>query len=294
MKKSSFYTGELILAMCLFGTLSLFVKPVQDAGMGSGMIVWIRAVVGVLSLLALHLIRREKFDLAAIRRRLPLLIFSGTCMAFNWILLFEAYKHTTVSVATVCYYTAPIIFMIGTFFFFKERVSPKKIVCIVLALAGMFLVSFDFSEGFVGMTGVFCALGAAILYATVILLNKYTSDISGPDRTFFQLLVCVAVVLPYVLLTGQFSVAFEPLPIVMLLTLGILHTGVALSAYFASVGKLSSTTVTILSYLDPLVAVLLSIFVFRDQPTLPIVIGIVLIIGASVWSELPDRKKKEN
>lgn len=285
-KKEAWARAGLLGAMAVWGTLSLFVKPLAAAGCSSAMIVWARAAIGALFLLVVHFIRRQKFDRAALRRHGALLAVSGVCMAGNWILLFESYNHTSVSVSTVCYYTAPVIFMVGTFFFFRERVSVKKIACIVMALVGLFFVSFDFSAGFVGGVGIVCASGAAVLYATVILCNRYMSDIPGTDRTLFQLVVAVVAVLPYVIGTAGFYLPAEPIPILCLLALGVVHTGFALTAYFYSVGVLAAQTVALFSYLDPVVALLLSATVLGEGLSVPVIIGIVLIIGASVWSEI--------
>ena len=277
---------KLFLSMFIFGTIGLFVRNIP---LPSSLIALVRAAVGTLFLLMLLLLRHEKPDYAAIRRNLKTLLISGTAMAFNWILLFEAYRYTTVAVATLCYYFSAIFVIIASPFVLKERITPVKAVCSVVALAGMVLVSgvTDGRSGAFSPIGVALGLGAAVLYATVVLLNKRLKDISSFDTTISQLAIASVVLLPYVLLTETLSsINLPPMGLIMLMTVAIVHTGMSYAMYFSSLKELKAQTVALVSYLDPVVALLLSVFVLSEPMTPAAVIGAVLVLGAMLASEL--------
>ena len=284
---------KLFSSMFLFGTIGLFVRAIP---LPSSMIALVRAMIGTAFLLLVLLLRHEKPDLSAIRRNIKTLAVSGTAMGFNWILLFEAYRYTTVAVATLCYYFSAIFVIIASPFVLKEKLTPVKAVCSAVALAGMVLVSgvLDGAAGTFSPVGVALGLGAAVLYATVVLLNKRLESISSFDRTISQLGVAAVVLLPYVLLTVNLSgISIDPFGLLMLLTVAVLHTGVAYAMYFSSLQSLKAQTVALFSYLDPVVALLLSVFVLREPMSPAAVIGAVLVLGAMLASELlPLNQKK--
>lgn len=284
---------KLFLSMFIFGTIGLFVRNIP---LPSSVIALVRAFVGTLFLLVLLLAKREKPDFSSIRRNLRILALSGTAMGFNWILLFEAYRYTTVAVATLCYYFSAIFVLIASPFVLRERITPVKAVCSAIALIGMVLVS-GITEGGTGAfspLGVAMGLGAAVLYATVVLLNKKLRDISSFDTTISQLGVASIVLLPYVLLTENLtSIALPPMGLMMLLTVAIVHTGMAYAMYFSSLKELKAQTVALVSYLDPVVALLLSVCVLSEPMTPAGVIGAVLVLGAMLASEMIPNGKTE-
>jgi len=284
---------KLFLSMFIFGTIGLFVRNIP---LPSSVIALVRAFVGTLFLVVLLLAKRERPDFAAIRRNLRILALSGTAMGFNWILLFEAYRYTTVAVATLCYYFSAIFVIIASPFVLRERITPVKAVCSAIALIGMVLVS-GVTEGGTGAfspLGVAMGLGAAVLYATVVLLNKKLRDISSFDTTIAQLGVAAIVLLPYVLLTENLtSIALPPMGLMMLLMVAIVHTGMAYAMYFSSLKELKAQTVALVSYLDPVVALLLSVFVLNEPMTPAGVIGAVLVLGAMLASEMIPNGKTE-
>lgn len=284
---------KLFSSMFLFGTIGLFVRAIP---LPSSMIALVRAIIGTVFLLLLLILRHEKPDLAAIRRNIKVLALSGTAMGFNWILLFEAYRYTTVAVATLCYYFSAIFVIIASPFLLKEKLTPVKALCSAVALAGMVLVSgvLDGAAGAFSPVGVALGLGAAVLYAAVVLLNKRLQNISSFDTTISQLGAAAVVLLPYVLFTENIGgIRIEPFGLLMLLTVAVVHTGAAYAMYFSSLQSLKAQTVALFSYLDPVVALLLSVFVLKEPMTPAAVIGAVLVLGAMLASELlPINQKK--
>lgn len=276
---------KLLISMFLFGTIGLFVRQIP---LPSSMIALVRAAIGTVFLLLVLLGRRQKPNFSAIRKNLKLLLLSGTAMAFNWILLFEAYRYTTVAVATLCYYMSAVFVIIASPFLLKEKLTPLKIFCSAAAFAGMVLVSgvLDGGAGAFSPIGIALGLGASVLYASVVLLNKRLSGLTSYDTTITQLACAAVVLLPYVLLTEDVSsLTLPPLGLGMLLTVAIVHTGVAYAMYFSSLQGLKAQSVALVSYLDPIVALLLSVFVLHE-PMSPLgAAGAVIVLGAMILSE---------
>lgn len=278
---------KLIAALCIFGTISLFVRRIA---LGSGMIALSRGLLGTMFLLLYLALRKQKLDLPAIRENLWLLLLSGGVMGLNWALLFEAYRYTTVATATLCYYMQPVFLTLAAPFVLGERLSIKKGLCVLAALCGMVLIS-----GVVGgglpeareLTGIALGLGAALFYACVIVCNKKLKNIGAFDKTIVQLLAAALVMLPYCALTGETVTAetFRPVSLLCLLVLGMVHTGFAYALYFGSMKALRAQTIAIFSYIDPVIAILISVTILQEPFSALSAAGSVLILGAAFISE---------
>ena len=275
----------LIASMVIFGTIGLFRRYIP---LPSSMIAMMRGFIGAAFLLVFMKIKRQRPDVTAIRKNLMLLIISGTVLGFNWILLFEAYRYTTVAAATLCYYMAPMIVVLLSPVLLSERLTKAKAFCVLTALVGMVLVSGVMDAGFAAaeMRGVMLGLGAAALYAGVILLNKQLGGLSAYDRTVMQLAAAAVVLLPYVLLTENVqAVQLSIFAAAMLLLVGIVHTGVAYALYFGCMPNLRAQSVAIMSYIDPIVAILVSWLALGEKMSIAGAVGAVLVLGSAFISE---------
>lgn len=296
MKQNTFNSAkiQIILSMLIFGTIGIFVRHVP---LPSSVIALIRGVVGTLFLLIFSRFRKTPVSKTAIRKNLSMLVVSGVFIGFNWILLFEAYRYTTVATATLCYYLAPVFVIIASPFLFRESLPPLKILCVAVALIGMVFVSGVLDAGFAvsdEWLGIVCGVGAAILYASIVLMNKKLTDIDGFDRTIVQLGAAALSLLPYVLITERGTpMEWAPLSVGLLLILGIVHTGFAYAMYFGSIKELPAQTSALFSYIDPVSAIILSALFLGEQLTVLSTIGAVLVLGSTLLSELlPSRKSR--
>lgn len=279
---------RLIGAMSIFGTVGIFVHYIP---LPSATIAFCRGIIGAVFLLLLILITGKKPELPAIRKNLPLLCLSGAAIGVNWILLFEAYHYTTVATATICYYLAPL-FLVLVSPLLGEKLTVKKCACIGIAMIGMVFVSGVLTGGIGGFTGILLGVGAAVFYASVMFMNKRLSPIGAYDKTIIQLFTAAIVILPYLLFTGGLSFPpMETVSWVFLAVVGIVHTGFAYALYFGAMKDLSAQSIAILSYLDPVLSIILSALVLRESLDIFTVIGAVLILGSALYSELPERKK---
>lgn len=284
---------KTICAMLIFGTLGVFAKFIP---MPASAIALSRGFLGMLFLLFTLLVRRKRLSFSALKKNALLLVISGTLLGMNWMLLFEAYNYTTVATATLCYYLAPVFLTLASPLFFKEKLTAKKLVCIAAALLGMVCVSgvLEAEVKATELTGIIMGIAAAAIYAAIVILNKHLRDISDNDRTTAQLAVSAVVMLPYVLLTEDVSsFTFTPISVVLLIVLGVVHTGLAYYLYFGSIGRLPSQTIAIFSYIDPVVAVLLSALFLKEPMGIWGIVGAVLILGSTLISELDFKMIKE-
>ena len=276
-----------ILSMAVFGTLAPFVRRIS---VSSGELALYRAILGAALIGVYLLIRRENPFRAELRREILLLLLSGGAMGINWILLFEAYRYTTVSTATLCYYFAPVIVTILSPVLFRETLTPRQILCFFMATLGLVLITGV--EGRGSLTGILFGLGAAVFYAAVILLNKYIRHTAGIQRTFLQFLAAIVILIPYVAVTGGVTLSrLNATGWVCLLVVGLFHTGITYCLYFSSLKATPGQSAAILSYIDPLVAVLVSVTVLKEPLSWQQALGGALILGFTLWNLLPEKQK---
>lgn len=277
---------EFLCAMLIFGTIGLFRRIIPFP---SSLIAASRGLIGTLFLLLFMKFQHQKLSISKIKKHILPLILSGTLMGFNWILLFESYNYTSVAVSTVCYYMAPIFVILVSPLIFDDKLSMRKIGCAVVSFAGILLVSgilnvsFHINE----IKGVLFGIAAAVLYATVILINKKLTDIDAFDRTVLQLGSSAIVLFPYTMMTENLSsLTLNGHIVILLLITGIVHTGIAYALYFHSIKDINTETIALYSYVDPISAILFSALFLQESMSVSEVIGMILILGAALFSEI--------
>lgn len=282
------YTAGLLFSYVVFGSIGIFVKYIPLA---SSVIAAVRGICGALFILIFILLSKKHIKAEELKKNLALLLLSGLAIGFNWIFLFEAYRYTSIATATLCYYMAPVLVVAASPLILKERLTARNIICITAAVIGMFFVT-DLMTGGVQLRGILFGLSAAVLYAVCILCNKKMGEIAAESRAFAQLLVAGVTVLPYALLTSDLSaIKLDARAIILLGVVGIFHTGIAYIINLGSVAKVSAGTVAVLSYTDPIVAILLEAVVEQTLPKINVIIGAVLILGATAAASLQAKNK---
>ena len=275
----------IALSMVIFGTIAIFVRNIP---LTSAQLSLSRAVIAAVLIGAYLLVGGKKIPFRSLGRQLPALLVSGAALGINWILLFEAYKYTTVSVATLSYYFAPVIIILACPLLFKEKMGVKQWLCFVMSTLGIVLITGfgDLSGGGSHIKGIAFGLAAAFFYAFVVISNKFIKGVDGIQRTFLQFVAAAIVLAPYVLLTEGFSLAaMDAKGFVFLGVVGLVHTGITYCLYFSSLKELPGQKAAILSYIDPLVAVLVSVVVLKETMTPMQIIGGLLILGFTLWNE---------
>lgn len=293
MEKQHIYKFKIFSAMFIFGTIGAFVRSIP---LPSDIIALSRGAIGTLFLVIMMLLTKKRINFNNVKKNFVILFISGVFLGTNWILLFEAYRFTTVATATLCYYLGPSFVILLSPIVFKERLTLKKIICVILSFTGMIFVSGILDEGITNiseLTGVILGVLAAILYAGTMIFNKQIKNITVYDKTVVQLFVSAITLVPYCLIVqGGNSLSFTPYSVMMLLFVGVVHTGLTYYMYFGSIEYVNVQTTAILSYIDPVTALLLSVLVLNENMTLKSFTGAVLIIGAALLSEINISKKE--
>ncbi len=278
-----------ILSMLIFSTIGIFRRNIE---VSSSVIALYRGVIGVVFILIVLAVKKQKINFTVIKENLVLLLISGISLGLNWVLLFESYKYTTIATATLCYYMSPIIVIILSHFLFKERLNKFKIFCISLALLGMALITGFFGTNTLEIKGVVYGLSAACLYSLIVILNKKMPDIPSFDKTIFQLFVSAIVLLVYIVVEGNTGeiIVSELNDLTLLIIMGVIHTGLAYVLYFGSIGKLKAQTSALYSYIDPLFAIILSAVVLGETMGITGIVGAIFILGSTIINDIYSEK----
>lgn len=288
-KASKKYLAQFIIAMVAFGTIGIFRRFIP---LDSGIIAMTRGIIGALFIFAFLAIRKTPFSFPHFHGKAWIVMIIGAIMGFNWVALFESYKYTSVSTATLCYYMQPIFIILLSPVLFKEKITWKKLLCVLVAFVGMIFVSgvLTASIGADDLKGIIFGLISGILYAVVVSGARLTQGVDSFEKTALQLLSAGVVMIPYLLIKGAFAdpalpSAFTPTAIIMLAIVCIVHTGIMYLLYFESINHIRMSQVAILSYIDPVVAIILSQIILHEDMGWQGIIGAVLILGAAFVSE---------
>lgn len=294
MNKSVKAKMLLASAFLVWGSIGAFVKMIP---LNSGVVAFDRSIVGMLFLILVKLCLKSKIDFKNIKGSLVPLFVNGALLGVNWILLFEAYRYTSVATATICYNLGPMFVMLVSPVFFKEKLSYVKVMCIMVALFGVVCLSGVFEQAQVqlrDLIGILLGTCAAVVYATTVIVNKKLEGIEPMDKAITQFFSSTIVMFIYCLFTTKASeLVFSAQTIVLLIVVGVVHTGIAYTIYFRSLPNVTSQNVAVFAYIDPVVAVVLSACVLKEYLSTSVYIGAVLVIAGAIVSEIYDNKQKK-
>ena len=283
-----------ITAMLIFGTIGIFVRNIDLSSKETALS---RGIIGSLFLIVVLICSKEKISFQGIKKNILILFLSGIGIGLNWIFLFQAYKYTTVSIATLSYYSAPVIVTILSPIILKERLSLIKFLCVIGAMTGMiFIAGNSESSGAVynHTLGIIYGVSAAVFYASVIIMNKFIKGLGGLETTVTQLILASIVLVPYVIMTDGFDFSrMTKISYISLIILGVIHTGFAYFLYFSSLKELKGQTIAVLSYIDPISAVIISSLFLGEKMTFLQIVGGILILGSTFISENLNILKKQ-
>ncbi|MEU1890656.1 DMT family transporter [Streptomyces pristinaespiralis] len=271
---------QLIAAMGLSGTLGVFVL---ESGASSFNVVFFRCLFGALALAAYCLFRGYLKNTRLTRGTLALAALGGVFIVFNWVLLFDAYSRTSISVATVVYHTQPFYVVLLGALLFKERLDRYRAGWIAAAFAGVVLVAdlpgadLDGSEGY--LLGVGEALVAALFYAFATVIAKRLTTLRPEVTALVQVLVGIPLLLPFTRLgdTAGLDARWG-----WLVGLGVIHTCVMYILLYSSYQKLATDRIAVLSFVYPAVAILVDLTVYGHRIDALQALGVVLIAAAAL------------
>lgn len=274
---------KYIAAVVLYGTIGMLLRYVA---LPSEIVAMCRGVIGSVFILLYIKARHQQMDWRAIRRNGKWLIIAGISLGLNWVFLFAAYMQTSVAIASLCNYMAPIIVILIAPIVLKERLDKRKVPCVIAAFVGIVLVSGVWNGTAGSASGVFMGLLAAVSFVVIVICNRKLSDIPALDKSVIQLALSAITILPYVLIKNrEAALAADMRSVLIIIILGLVHTGAAYCMYFSGMGSLPVQTVAVLGYLEPAVSVLCSALFLHEPMGAAGWIGAIMIIGAAVVSE---------
>ncbi|MCA1203935.1 DMT family transporter [Priestia flexa] len=275
----------MYISMIIFGTMGLIVRYID---LSSSETALLSSSIGCLFLMIVFFMRKRTIPWKLVKVNACILFFSGIALGGNWMFLYQAYDHTTLTNATLGYYFAPVFVMILSPFILKEQLPVKKIICIGIAILGMLMIVGNgvSASGTEDLLGIFFGLLAAACYAALMLLNKFIRLMGRLEITIIQLGITALLLLPYVFLTegfGVFGVSRSSVPFIIIL--GIVNTGIGFWLFFSGMEKLKGQSIAMLSYVDPFVAILISAVILREHRTLVQILDGALLLGSTFISE---------
>lgn len=287
--KQAKYKLQFIISVIMFGANPVFLRFIDAP---SEMVAFARGIAGFIFLALSFLVLRRKVALEAIKRNALWLILAGISLGLNWIFIFQAFRITTVSIAGLCNYMSPIMVIIASPFFLKEKIGKKQLVCVFFAFLGITCVSGIFDTGLDGINlpGLALGLVGGFFLATGVLFNKKLRDIPALDSVIVQLLFCTLTTLPYVLYkNGGLVLPDDYRSGILMILFGIFNSGIAFLLYYGPMPHLPVQTIAVVGYLEPVVNVLFSVFLFREPLSIIGWLGAALIVGSTAVSELTSK-----
>lgn len=275
-------TLKYLASLFIFGFNGIFASYVDAT---STQIVFLRVLIGTAVLLGAFVVTRKHVSCLQHKRALGFLVLSGCAMGLQWLLLFEAFNHIGVGMATLLNYCGPIIVMALAPFVFKERMTWNTVVGIMVVIGGVLLLNGS-ASGSVDVVGIACGLGAAGLYAVMVTFSKKAAAIKGLENTAIQMMSGLAAVFVVLLIKGEANVTLPLNSVPAMLELGILGTGAACLLYFSGIGEMKAQTVAVLGYLEPLGAVVLSAVILGEAMTSLQLIGAACVIGGACFAQV--------
>ncbi len=241
---------EMTLAMVISGTVGWFVLMSGQAALD---VVFWRCLFGALAMSAvcgaLGVFGRYRPS----GRQVGLACLGGVALILNWVLLFSAYGHSSIAVATVVYHTQPFMLVGLGAVFLGERVAGRALVWLLVAFAGLLLIVFGGGAGVAGsnyLYGVALALGSAFFYAVAALIAKGLKGMPAPLLVLIQMLVGVVMLAPFVNVSAVGQEAWGYLAVI-----GVVHTGVMSTLLYGAIQRIPTALVGALSFVYPVVAI---------------------------------------
>ena len=274
----------ILIAGILWGSMGLFVRTLNAQGLASMEIVGLRAAVTAAAMCLFLLIFDRK--LFAIRvKDLWCFLGTGICsiVFFNFC-YFKAITMTSLSVAAILLYTAPAIVMVLSYFLFKEKLTKRKLLALLMTFVGCVLVTGILSEtGTVSAGGILVGLGAGLGYALYSIFSRYALEkgYSSLTITFYTFLIAA---IATCFLTDMGNVAQVATNsgsnLIFCLAFGVLCTVAPYLTYTLGLQHVENGKASIIASIEPVTATLLGVVLFHEKLSVSGVIGVVLVLAA--------------
>lgn len=287
----------VLTAAALWGIAGVFVRVVSNSGIKEMQIVFFRAFFSAVILGVIILFKKKNLFKIKLRD-LWLFISAGifSIVLFN----FSYYKTmalTSLSVAAVLLYTAPIFVCVLSVFLFREKITLNKISALIIAFVGCCFVSGVFSgEHRLTPTALTFGLLTGFGYSlytifSQILINKKYNTLT---ITFYTFLSAALGSLPFINITKTYSqLTSAPSALWVLFLMAVFNTVIPYLFYTAGLSGVATSVAPIIATLEPVVATIVSVALFREVFEIWHFLGIVLVLSSVIVLNLRC-KKREN
>jgi RarD protein len=273
----------LALAMVISGTVGAFVT---EAGLDPVTTVFWRCVFGSVAIGSWCLMRGYFGEGKLVPSRLALAALGGVLMVSNWVVFFAAFSMTSIATTTIVYHIQPFFVVLIGVLFFKERITLDQLGWMAAAFVGVVLASgIAFSSGAIStrwLLGIGLTLFGSMLYASTTIVAKSLGQQRAEITAFCQTLVGIVLLAPFV----HFSQSISPASWGWLLGIGILHTGVAFVLMYSAFPRLKTPMIGILTFIYPLVAIVVDWAIYHHPLGIDQAAGLVLIAVATLGVRL--------
>lgn len=278
-------TFFVILAGVLWGIISIFVNALTKIGFSSAEISFMRVLTCAVLMLLFLLIYDKKLLKINIK---DIWMFIGTgiiSLTFFSFCYFTTIVNVEASVAVSLLYTSPIFVMIFSAILFKEKITVKKIVAIILTVAGCSLVSGIIGSGAkIGFQALIIGIGAGFFYALYSIFARFaTKKYHSFTITFYTFVFSSIGFLPFVKPINTIDALVKsPKAIAIVIISGILCGILPYIFYTIGLERLDTSVAGVLVAVEPLVGCVVGIIGFKESADIVKILGIALILSSIV------------
>jgi len=287
----------IILAGALWGTMGLFVRHLNNVGLQSMEISALRNILAAALLFPGTAIRNRQLLKIRARNLWPLICSGIFSIVFFNFCYFSTIARMSLSAAAILLYTAPIFVMLLSLLLFRERLTLRKILALILAFSGCCLVSGVLSAAqSLTLGGILLGLGSGFGYALYSIFSRFSLNqglhsITITDYTFLFAALGSACLADFSAIGSAF--ASHGLPLLGFLILYcIVTTVLPYLLYTAGLSAVENGPASVLASVEPVMATLLGLLVFGETPTVSAVAGMVLVLSALVLLSLGSSRKE--
>lgn len=281
MNKLSYFL--IIISAALWGLVGIFVKGLYVLNLSSMEIVALRALNAALILVIFAFIKnRSLFKIKL--RDIPYFIGTGlfSFVFFNWC-YFIAIENTSLSTAAILLYTAPAFVMVLSWILFKEKMTRAKTISLILTFTGCVCVTGYLQNAGqrISISGLLAGLGAGFGYALYSIFGKYALKKYTPYTvTLYTFIFAGISSIPFMEFNKLLPLVLNGEVLSKSMYLGLFSTVLPFTFYTKGLSNIDSGKASIIATLEPVVAMLVSVFLFREQITFGKLLGILLVIFA--------------
>ncbi len=289
--KTILYSMLIIIAGIFWGVMGVFVRKLTECGFTSLQVTTIRFSVGVACLAIFMLIYDKtlfKISLKGFLICVAIGVFSCILMS---TLYFISIEETSLSVAAILLYTAPVWVVLASVLLYGEKFTGRICIALILAFLGCVFVS-GFSAKSVSVLGVLCGLGSGLAYALYSIIGKYALKVCSPyTMTFYSFLVgtvCSIFICDIGELAGIVYTEFSISLLLIMLGTGVVTMFVPFLLYTIGLSKLPAGKASIMATVEPMMATVSGMIFFKEIPSILGFLGIVLILTAVILLNLKE------